>query len=134
LACQLLNIPGTRRRSIKVAAGDRSAGLNRANPTRKQSPTERLARFFPDVTPVRLPVSVEAGQGETEQTVLEFGTPSEIFFASRTPIEFGQTVRVHNADGSLDAEATIVAVHYLGESTAYAARFNRQVHNWIVKR
>jgi hypothetical protein len=100
----------------------------------KRNIAERLARFFPDATPVRLPVSVQAGSGQEERTMIEFGTPREIFFATRTPIEFGQTVRVHNTDGSLDAEATIVAVHYLDKSTAYAARFNQDVRNWIVKR
>jgi hypothetical protein len=94
----------------------------------------RLARFFVDVTPVRLPVHVQAGQGGEEPTVLEFGTPREVFFSCRLPIEFGETVRVHNSDHSFDVEATIVAAHYAGESVAYAARFNRDLHNWIVGR
>ncbi len=94
----------------------------------------RLARFFEDVTPVRLPVQVQAGQGAEEQTVLEFGTPREVFFSCRLPVEFGETVRVHNSDRSFDVEATIVAAHYAGEAVAYAARFNRDLHNWIVGR
>jgi hypothetical protein len=117
-----------------VGVAERTAGLNPARALRsKRSRTERLARFFQNVTPLRLPVSVQTGSGKTEQTILEFGTPREIFFVARTPIEFGQTVRVYNSDGSLDAEATIVAVHYFGKFAAYGARFNRDVRNWIVK-
>jgi hypothetical protein len=122
-------------KTIDVAPANRTTSLNPANdPAGTRSPAERLARFFRDVTPVRLPVSVQAGAMETEQTILEFGTPYEIFFVARSPITFGQTIRIQNSDGSLDAEATIVAVHYFGRSAAYAARFNRDVRNWIVKR
>jgi hypothetical protein len=114
---------------------DRIAVLNPADELgRTPRAAERLAKFFPDVTPLRLPVSVHYGQATTEETVVEFGTPCEIIFATRSPIEFGQTVRVNNADGSLDADATIVAAEYFGKSVAYAARFNRDVRNWIVKR
>jgi hypothetical protein len=40
---------------------------------------------------------------------------------------------VQNSDGSLDVEASVVAVQYHNEQTAVAARFTRDVANWIVK-
>jgi len=97
----------------------------------------RLARFFPQATPVRLPVQVlrSCGQasGSPEATVIEFGTPKEVLFASALPLEFAETVRVQNSDGSLDAEASVVALQYHNGRTAVAARFTRDVPNWIVK-
>jgi hypothetical protein len=97
----------------------------------------RLARFFPQATPVRLPVRLFRGTGQTssanEATVIEFGTPHEVLFASALPLEFAETFRLQNSDGSLDAEASVVAVQYHNGRTAFAARFTRDVPNWIVK-
>jgi hypothetical protein len=93
----------------------------------------RLAQFFPAATPVRLPVRVIADAGESEQTVIEYGTSQEVLFASHLPLEFGAHVRVRNVDGSLDAEAFVVALQFQGGHTAIAARFAHEVSNWIVK-
>lgn len=100
-----------------------------------------LARFFPEAAPVRLPVRLarisEAGRDRasdfTESTVIEFGTPREVLFACSTPFEFGDVLRVRNSDGSLDEEASVVAVQYHPGKTVVAARFRRDVPNWIVK-
>jgi hypothetical protein len=100
-----------------------------------------LARFFPEAAPVRLPVRLarvaEAGDERvsdfTESTVIEFGTPHEVLFACSTPFEFGDVLRVRNSDGSLDEEASVVAVQYHPGKTVVAARFRRDVPNWIVK-
>jgi hypothetical protein len=101
------------------------------------STVARLARFFPHATPVRLPVCVIRGQGlaatAPEATVIEFGTPQEVLFASALPLEFAETLRLQNSDGTLDAEASVVAVQYHHGRTAVAARFTRAVPNWIVK-
>jgi hypothetical protein len=97
----------------------------------------RLARFFPHATPVRLPVRLFQGTGAaataSETTVIEFGTAQEVLFASALPLEFAETLRLQNCDGSLDAEASVVAVQYDNGRTAVAARFVRDVPNWIVK-
>jgi hypothetical protein len=97
----------------------------------------RLAKFFPEATPLRLPVRLVRGNGETcglvEKTVIEFGTPTEMLFVSRLPVEFGDTLRVENSDGSLSAEALVVALQHQNGRTAVAARFTRDVPNWIVK-
>jgi hypothetical protein len=102
-----------------------------------QSSTARLARFFPEASPVRIPVRLtrvgSAGNPLSESTVIEFGTPREVLFASTLPLEFADTLRLQNSDGTLDAEASVVALQYTGGRTAVAARFTRDVANWIVK-
>ena len=111
----------------------------------------RLARFFPDATPVRIPVrlsrstepagndadAVKAGLENPwkplQETVIEFGTPQEILFVVAQPLEFADHVLVESRDGSFRAEASVVAVQYHPERTVVAARFLKPVPNWIVK-
>jgi hypothetical protein len=112
-----------------------------------------LARFFPEATPVRIPVqftrrtgsgngsvvngashgSLPSGAGVQESTVIEFGTAREVLFACSTPLEFADILRLRNSDGSLDTEASVVAVQYHPGKTIVAARFTTSVPNWIVK-
>jgi hypothetical protein len=105
-----------------------------------------LARFFPEATPVRIPVqfartlyadvsSAHASPAAnfTESTVIEFGTPREVLFACNTPLEFADVLHLRNSDGSLDIEASVVAVQYQPGQTIVAARFLKEVPNWIVK-
>jgi hypothetical protein len=100
-----------------------------------------LARFFPEAAPVRIPVQLarvveaagSAAADFSESTVIEFGTPREVLFASNTPLEFADLLRLKNSDGSLDIEASVVAVQYHPGKTIVAARFVRDVPNWIVK-
>jgi len=101
-----------------------------------------LARFFPESTPVRIPVQLartlqlgeaSASANFTESIVIEFGTPREVLFACNTPLEFADTLRLRNSDGSLDIEASVVAVQYHPGTTVVAARFRGEVPNWIVK-
>jgi hypothetical protein len=96
-----------------------------------------LARFFPGGVPVRIPVLVSKGNsaraGSTEETVIEFGTPAEILFVSGLALDFDDTVRVRNADGSLDTAAKIVAMRLHHGKMAIAARFTEDVTNWIIK-
>lgn len=98
-----------------------------------------LARFFPDAMPVRYPVQLtripeENGMtGFRESTVVEFATTRELLFVSKVPLEFGDQLKVRNSDGSLDEAASVVAVQYQPGKTLVAARFKRDVPNWIVK-
>ena len=103
-----------------------------------------LARFFPEATPVRIPVqftrcnsttngSQTVSTGVEESTVIEFGTSREVLFACTTPLEFADILRLRNSDGSLDTEASVVAVQYHPGKTIVAARFSNSVPNWIVK-
>ncbi len=102
----------------------------------EQSAVGRLARFFPDATPVRIPVNVSAGgreKAESEATVIEFGTPREALFACRLPLEFAEKVRLRNADGSFDTDAWVVALHYHNGQAAVAARFVHEPASWVIK-
>jgi hypothetical protein len=108
-----------------------------------------LARFFPEATPVRIPVELTRSQQTSdgkqaaglglpdsivpENTVIEFGTSREVLFACTTPLEFADVLRLRNSDGSLDTEASVVAVQYHPGATIVAARFLKAVPNWIVK-
>jgi len=107
----------------------------------------RLAEFFPAAVPVRIPVEVMKIDGSetdgsqlrdrlastAEQTVIEFGTPGEVIFASGLPLDFEDTVRMKNFDGSFDVSAEIIALQLDQGKTAVAARFLQDVTNWIIK-
>jgi hypothetical protein len=114
-----------------------------------------LARFFPEATPVRIPIKLSRtivnGNGNSngsgnvnahehanenvffQNTVIEFGTANEILFVLDRPLQFADRVLVESNDGSLRAEAFVVAVQYHLERTAVAVRFLKHVPNWIVK-
>lgn len=122
----------------------------------------RLARFFPDATPVRIPIKLSRARSQDpgnagadannldgnsplkagalanggaffQETVIEFGTPHEVLFAVTCPLEFADRVLVESKDGALRAEASVVAVQYHPERTVVAVRFLKHVPNWIVK-
>jgi len=102
----------------------------------QSSMVAKLARFFPQATPVRIPVKltrVGGGSEAGESTIIEYGTAQEILFAACSPLEFADKLRVQNSDRSLDAEVSVVAVQYHNGKTAVAARFTENVANWIVK-
>ena len=112
--------------------------------TARTSTVAELARFFPEATPVRIPIQFTrsgnashadglGGASVQEDTVIEFGTAREVLFACTTPLEFADVLRLRNSDGSLDAEASVVAVQYHPGATIVAARFISAVPNWIVK-
>jgi hypothetical protein len=100
-----------------------------------------LARFFPEASPVRMPVQLarillgteSASAPFTESIVIEFGTPREVLFQCSTPLEFGDELRLRNSDSSFDVAASVVAVQYQPGKTVVAARFRGNVPNWIVK-
>jgi hypothetical protein len=107
-------------------------------PQAEGSFVHRLAQFFPDATPVRIPVRVTgktiSGKDFSEKTTVEFGTPNEVIFGSHLPLEFADTLRIENGDGSLSTDVSVVAIHYFdGNTTAVAARFKSSISNWIVK-
>lgn len=116
----------------------------------------RLAKFFPQAIPVRIPIKLSrtqssgehnggrgTGEGNAnlhpgdsvffEDTVIEFETPHEALFTVDRPLEFADHVLVESNDGSLCAEASVVAVQYHPNRTAVAVRFLKQVPNWIAK-
>jgi hypothetical protein len=100
-----------------------------------------LARFFPEASPVRMPVQLariiqgsDPGAAHfTESVVIEFGTCREVLFACGTPLEFGDELRLQNSDRSFDVAVSVVALQYHPGKTLVAARFRGEVPNWIVK-
>ena len=80
-----------------------------------ESPTVKLAKFFPDAMPVRIPVRLTrlAAEGDevSESTTIEFGTTREaLLFASKLPLEFADRLRLQNSDGTLNVEACVVFI------------------------
>ena len=108
-----------------------------ASPAAEESCVAKLAEFFPQAIAVRIPVRVSRPGGKpaavAENTVIEFGTPQEVLFASGLPLDFEDRVHLENADGSLAIEAEIVAMQLHQGKTAVAARFLKSVNNWIIK-
>ena len=104
--------------------------------TAEESCVAKLAQFFPEAMPVRIPVRVSRVKGTSaavaENTVIEFGTAREVLFASVLPLDFEDRVHLENADGSLRIEAEIVAMQVHQGKTALAARFLNSVTNWII--
>jgi hypothetical protein len=102
-----------------------------------------LARFFPEASPVRMPVQLArvipgsdpnaAPLHFAESVVIEFGTPREVLFECNTPLEFGDELHLRNSDSSFDVAVSVVAVQYHPGKTVIAARFRGEVPNWIVK-
>src|SRR4051794_17624858 len=92
---------------------------------------EELARFFPGVIQVRIPVRVCQGRSgkatSSEETMIEFGTVDEVLFVSSLPLDFEDIVRVRNADNSLDFVAKIIAMHLYHDKMAIAAKFLEDV-------
>ncbi len=153
----MLFLTGKRGSLTALVSSDffRGKGLHRlaqqataSSRTAQTSAVAELARFFPEATPVRIPVQFTRSNGTStntnkdgqragamveESTVIEFGTSREVLFACSTPLEFADILRLRNSDGSLDAEASVVAVQYHPGKTIVAARFVTSVPNWIVK-
>src|ERR1700694_4618168 len=157
--------PGREEARLAQVSGSRSTMPHQAT-VRALEPdiVSRLARFFPEATPVRIPLRLSGSQNngngnssanskngngngdltareqqrESENvffqdTVIEFGTAHEVLFVLDRPLEFADRVLVESTDGSLHAEAFVVAVQYHLERTAVAVRFLKHVPNWIVK-
>jgi len=119
----------------------------------EQDIVSRLARFFPEAIPLRIPIKLSRatanGKGDNhgkadvsarknnssflQDTVIEFGTPREVLFMVNCPLEFADHVLLESRDGSMHAEASVVAVQYHLKKTVVAVRFLKPVPNWIVK-
>jgi hypothetical protein len=130
-----------RRERVGIVLAQQGTASSR---TAQTSTVAELARFFPEATPVRIPVQFTRSRNASnenrpgaptveESTVIEFGTSREVLFACTTPLEFADVLRLRNSDGSLDTEASVVAVQYHPGTTIVAARFLTSVPNWIVK-
>ena len=99
---------------------------------------EQLARFFPGMREVRVPVQVAALRGGgsklREATVLEFAGAEHAIFLSRLPLEFDDLVRVErDPRGAPTADATVVAVQYHEGRKAVAVKFTQGLCDWMMQ-
>jgi hypothetical protein len=98
---------------------------------------ERLARFFPRATPVRVPVQItalRAGNARLrEATVVEFGGLEHAIFLSSLPLEFDDRVRIERDRNGCTAEATVIAVQYHEGHKAVAVRFLQGPCAWVTQ-
>ncbi len=62
--------------------------------------------------PIQLTRVADESSAFSESTVIEFGTPNEVLFSSSCLWNLPTSCRLRNSDGTLDAEACVVAVQY----------------------
>ena len=103
----------------------------------EQGCAERLARFFPRATPVRVPVLITALRaGNTrlqEATVVEFGSSEDAIFLSSLPLEFDDKVRMERDRNGGTADAKVIAVQYHEGRKAVAVRFLTGPCAWVTQ-
>jgi hypothetical protein len=96
---------------------------------------EQLAKFFPALSVVRIPVrvaSLRSGQSKLqESTVLEFGAGEIAIFLSNLPIEFDDRVRLSRGDMKQSVEAAVIALQYHEGRKAVAVRFLNGACDWM---
>ena len=101
----------------------------------KQSCAEQLARFFPGVSAVRIPVQVTALRGGNthlrEASIVEFAAVEHAIFLSGLPLEFDDKVRLEGRRRNDTADATVVAVQYHDGRKAVAVKFLQGPCNWM---
>jgi hypothetical protein len=105
--------------------------------TTEKSGMQRLVDLFPRATPMRILISVTVsrgkGQGLEENSAIECGTDKVVFFESCLPLELGDKFHLQNSDGSLEADAFVVGLHFIGGRRAIAGRFAAEFRNWILE-
>jgi hypothetical protein len=98
--------------------------------------TEQLARFFPSLPAVRVPVRVmprRPGQMKAQEaTVVEYGTREYAIFLSRLALEFDDRVRLVREGGGRPAEAAVIALQYHDGRKAVAVRFLDGPCEWMM--
>ena len=96
---------------------------------------DQLARFFPKLPAVRIPVrvaSLRSGQTRAQEaTIVEFGTGEYAIFLSKLALEFDDRVRMVR-DGGRPAEATVIALQYHEGRKAVAVRFHDGPCEWML--
>lgn len=96
--------------------------------------TEQLARFFPGVRPIGLPVLLtlsRTGSVSVREAVrIEFAGTERAIFTCSLPLEFEERVHLENECGQ-DIEAKVVAVQYHDERTAVAVQLLSGPFFWM---
>jgi len=96
---------------------------------------EQLARFFPGAKAVRVravlrPLRSGADQVR-ESVVVEFASAKRVIFSSKLPLEFDDRVRISDAEGNAECDATVVAVQYHDGEKAVAVQFVDKQIFWV---
>lgn len=103
----------------------------------EQGCAERLARFFPRATPIRVPVLITALRGGSarlrEATVVEFGGSEHAIFLSSLPLEFNDPIRIERDRNGCTADAKVIAVQYHEGRKAVAVRFLQGPCAWVTQ-
>jgi hypothetical protein len=98
--------------------------------------TEQLARFFPKLPAVRIPVRVTAkrsGQSRAQEvTVVEYASEEFAIFLCRLGLEFDDRVELVREGGGRPEEAAVIALQYQAGSKAVAVRFLSGPCGWMV--
>jgi hypothetical protein len=98
---------------------------------------EQLARFFPKLPGVRVPVRVAPQRsGRTtarlqEAAVVEYGSEEYAIFLCTLPLEFADRVLISRDGGGRSAEATVIALQYHDGRKAVAVRFVDGPCEWM---
>ncbi len=96
---------------------------------------EQLARFFPEAKAVRVGAvlrSVRIGADQfRESVVVEFASAKKAIFSSKLPLEFGDRVRISDAEGTAECDAAVVAVQYHDGEKAVAVQFADKQIFWV---
>ena len=97
--------------------------------------TQQLARFFPKLPAVRIPVQVSSssyGQDRLkEATVVEFATAEFAIFLSQLALEFDDRVRLARDGGGRTVEGAVIALQYHQGRKAVAVRFLNGPCEWM---
>lgn len=97
--------------------------------------TEQLARFFPRVKRVRVPVELTApragGKNLNERVVLEFAGTEHAIFLTTLPIEFDDRVRLALPREGAATDGSVIAVQYYEGCKAVAVRFLGGPCKWV---
>lgn len=96
---------------------------------------EQLARFFPDAKAVRVRAVLRPLRSGAEQVresvVVEFASAKRAIFSSKLPLEFDDRVRISDAEGNTECDATVVAVQYHhGEKAVAVQSADKQIF-WV---
>jgi hypothetical protein len=99
---------------------------------------EQLARFFPQVAPVKIPAQVVApragGKDLVEAVIVRFHGADHAIFLSTLPIEFNDPIRLVQKESGAVAEGSVVAVQYEEGRKALAVRFTNGSRAWVAPR
>ncbi len=105
--------------------------------TEERGCAEQLAKFFPKLPAVRIPVRIlplRAGSTAArmqEATLVEFGSAEYVIFSCTLPLEFDDRVRLSRDGVNHSAEAAVIALQYHEGRKAVAVRFLEGPCEWM---